>query len=195
MTTQVPTIEQEKLNITEMQMELQNAGSIDKNDTLYIGEILAQETAKNAKGNPYKKFQIQILGDQGRTYWNQFNGLEKASVSGQLVRNVKVGDLIVWAGIIKPNPSDSSKFFNNINQLITKVIPEADDLFGEAEGNDEPNGEASQGIDPLDDTPANRLNEEGKELIKDIDSREARTVVEWPTEQDRYIKLIFKGNL
>tara|TARA_R110000824_G_scaffold238121_5_gene426883 strand:+ start:3369 stop:4208 length:840 start_codon:yes stop_codon:yes gene_type:complete len=193
-TPQVPTIEQEKLNITEMQMELQKSGSIDNNDTLYLGEILELETSKTAKGNPYKKFQMQLFGAQGRTYWNQFNGLEKATVSGQLVRNVQKGDLIVWSGIIKPNPTDPAKEFCNINQLITKVVSEPDSLF------DEVGGEVG-GVtpDPLDDTPTERLLVEGKNLVADFDKdvineEEEETTVgirNLPSKQqetDRYIK-------
>ncbi len=136
----LPTIPKNDLNLAEMQQQLQDAGAIDKNDTLYLGEIIKKTAGKDKNGKVFAKFQMLLDGDENRGFWNQFNGLESTSVSGQILRSYRTvwrkdqdgndydsgeledpsDSLVVWAGQITPNPGNTP--WQNINQLITKVV-------------------------------------------------------------------------
>ena len=90
MTTQIiPTIERADLNLAQMQIELQDSGAVDRNDTLYLAEILKKTPAKNKNNKTYIKFQLVLDGDQNRSNWNMHNGLASKTTSGQILRSFK----------------------------------------------------------------------------------------------------------
>ena len=184
MTTQIiPTIERADLNLAQMQIELQDSGAVDRNDTLYLAEILKKTPAKNKNNKTYIKFQLVLDGDQNRSNWNMHNGLDAKSVSGQILRSFKTeyqtnsageqydsGELenpddrwLVFAGRIEPNGENDP--WRNVNQIITKVVD------GTPQVN--PSGDEDD-LFPIDSPTGNptSLEYEGNQLMSDIESRE-----------------------
>ena len=184
MTTQIiPTIERADLNLAQMQIELQDSGAVDRNDTLYLAEILKKTPAKNKNNKTYIKFQLVLDGDQNRSTWNMHNGLDAKSVSGQILRSFKTeyqtnsageqydsGELenpddrwLVFAGRIEPNGENDP--WRNVNQIITKVVD------GTPQVN--PSGDEDD-LFPIDSPTGNptSLENEGNQLMSDIESRE-----------------------
>ena len=184
MTTQIiPTIERADLNLAQMQIELQDSGAVDRNDTLYLAEILKKTPAKNKNNKTYIKFQLVLDGDQNRSNWNMHNGLDAKSVSGQILRSFKTeyqtnsageqydsGELenpddrwLVFAGRIEPNGENDP--WRNVNQIITKVVD------GTPQVN--PSGDEDD-LFPIDSPTGNptSLENEGNQLMSDIESRE-----------------------
>ena len=184
MTTQIiPTIERADLNLAQMQIELQDSGAVDRNDTLYLAEILKKTPAKNKNNKTYIKFQLVLDGDQNRSNWNMHNGLDAKSVSGQILRSFKTeyqtnsageqydsGELenpddrwLVFAGRIEPHGENAP--WRNVNQIITKVVD------GTPQVN--PSGDEDD-LFPIDSPTGNptSLENEGNQLMSDIESRE-----------------------
>ena len=190
MTTQIiPTIERADLNLAQMQIELQDSGAVDRNDTLYLAEILKKTPAKNKNNKTYIKFQLVLDGDQNRSNWNMHNGLDAKSVSGQILRSFKTeyqtnsageqydsGELenpddrwLVFAGRIEPNGENDP--WRNVNQIITKVVDgtpqvnpsgDEDDLF--------PIDNQTDSSTSFDNVTS--LVEEGNQLMADMKARE-----------------------
>lgn len=181
--TTLPTIPKSDLNLAEMQQQLKNSGAIDKNDTLYLGEIVKKTAGKDKNGKVFAKFQMLLDGDGNRAYWNQFNGLESTSVSGQILRSYKTiwrkdqdgndydsgeledpsDNLVVWAGQVTPNSGPEP--WRNINQLITKVVATAPVNGTEGLTQQQKVDDLFQGHSDVD---LSGLKESGEKLLADM---------------------------